>query len=145
MELVATLAMNFSAADIAIEKLTALCLIVLGLSHLLQPRLWVDFFIWVRGKGPLGRLLTGMMNLPLALLIVGFHRGTHGMALLVTILGWALLAKSTIYLSWPAHGQRMLATVKPERAWTFAVGGAFSIILGGVIGYVALLSSTSSS
>ena len=145
MDLAGSIAMSVATTDIAIEKLTALCLIVFGFSHLLQPQLWVDFFVWMRGKGRLGSLLVGMMNLPLALIILGFHHRAHGASLIVTIIGWSLLAKSTVYLCWPAQGQRALATVKPERAWTFAVGGGFSIALGGVIAYFAVLSSGSSS
>jgi hypothetical protein len=81
-----------------IEKLTALCFFVFGLSHLVQPRLWAEFFIRLHDKGAVGSLLNGLLNLPLALLIVAFHHTTHGVALVVTLIGWALLAKSTLYI-----------------------------------------------
>jgi hypothetical protein len=121
--------------ETSVEKLTALFFLVTGLSHLLQPRVWVQFFIMLREKGEIGSFLNGFVHLPLAAFIVAFHNVWHGIPMIVTIIGWGLVLKSTLYFTWPKHGVRMLATVKMERSWHFAVAGALSIALGVVILY----------
>ena len=97
--------------DIAIEKLVAISFFVIGVSHILQPRAWVEFFIRFRDKGAVGSLQLGLFHLPLGLLIVSFHNIWHGLPIVVTIIGWAQLLKSFLYLTYPKHGLRMLATV----------------------------------
>ncbi|MEY2532023.1 MAG: hypothetical protein QOI96_2108 [Verrucomicrobiota bacterium] len=119
--------------EIAIEKLVAVCFFVIGLSHILQPRTWVEFFIRFRDKGAVGSLQLGLFHLPFALLIVSFHNIWHGLPLIVTIIGWAQLLKSALYLTYPKHGLRMLATVSVERSWQYVVAGVFSIVISGVI------------
>ena len=116
--------------QIAIEWLVALCFLVVGFSHILQPRAWAEFFIRFRAKGAVGSLELGLLHLPLALLIVAFHNVWRGMPLLVTLLGWAQLLKSFLYLAFPRHGLRMLGYVSVEKSWRFVVGGLFSIALG---------------
>lgn len=38
----------------ATEIYAAVQFLVIGLSHVLQPRVWVDFFTWLREKGHAG-------------------------------------------------------------------------------------------
>ena len=56
---------------------------------------------------------------------------------MVTLLGWSLVIKSLIYLSYPQHGVRMLSRISEERSWTFAAAGALSIALSGLILYIS--------
>lgn len=119
--------------EVAIEKLVAISFLVIGVSHILQPRAWVEFFIRFRDKGAVGSLQLGVFHLPLALLIVSFHNVWQGLPLVVTIIGWAQLLKSLLYLTYPKHGLRMLSTISVERSWQFIVGGVFSLALSGVI------------
>jgi uncharacterized protein YjeT (DUF2065 family) len=115
--------------EAAIEKLTAICLLVNGLSHVFQPRAWARFFIMLREKGEVGSLLTGLLHFPLGLLIVSFHNVWHGFPMVVTIMGWGLLIKSLIYLTYPKHGMRMLARVSVDTAWEFVVAGVAAVIV----------------
>ena len=124
--------------ETSVEKLTALVFLVTGLSHLLQPRVWVKFFIMLREKGEVGSFLNGFVHFPLGAFIVAFHNEWHGIPMIVTIIGWGLVIKSTIYFTYPQHGVRMLGTVKMARSWHFVVAGAFSIALGGLILYPLL-------
>jgi hypothetical protein len=124
--------------ETAVEKLVAINFLVIGLSHLLQPRVWVQFFIMLREKGDVGSFLNGFVHFPLGAFIVAFHNVWHGIPMIVTIIGWGLVLKSTLYFTWPRHGVRMLSTIKMERSWHFVVAGAFSIVLGGVILYPLL-------
>jgi hypothetical protein len=119
--------------DIAIERLAAISFLIIGVSHLLQARAWVDFFVRLRDKGPAGSLQLGLLHLPLALLIVSFHNIWHGWPMVVTVIGWAQLLKAVLYLAYPKHGLRMLGTTTVERSWQFVAGGIFSIALSGLI------------
>jgi hypothetical protein len=119
--------------DIAIEKLVAICFLVIGLSHIFQPRAWSEFFIRFRDKGAVGSLQLGLFHLPLALLIVSFHNIWQGLPLVVTIIGWAQLLKSLLYLTYPKHGLRMLSLVSIQRPWQFVVGGVFAVAISGLI------------
>lgn len=119
--------------DIAIEKLVAISFLLIGLSHILQPRAWVEFFIRFREKGAVGSLQLGLLHLPLALLIVSFHNIWHGLPVVVTLVGWGQMLKSLLYLTYPKHGLRMLSRISIERSWQFIAGGVLSIALSGVI------------
>ena len=121
--------------DIAIEKLVAISFFVVGLSHIFQPRAWVEFFIRFRDKGAVGSLQLGLFHLPLGLLIASFHNIWHGLPIVVTIIGWGQLLKSLLYLTYPKHGLRMLATVSMERSWQFVAAGVFSIAVSGLVAF----------
>jgi hypothetical protein len=117
----------------SIEKLTAICLLVIGLSHIIQPRVWARFFIMLREKEEVGSILAGLLHFPLGILIVSFHNVWHGFPLVVTIMGWGLVIKSLIYLTYPKHGMRMLARVSVDTAWEFVVAGVAAVIVSGAI------------
>ena len=119
--------------ETAVEKLVAVGFVVIGISHLVQPRAWSEFFIGMREKGAAGSLQLGLFNLPFALLIIAFHNIWHGLPMIVTVIGWGLLLKSLLYLTWPKHGLRMLGTVSIESSWLFVAGGVISIAIGGLI------------
>ncbi len=119
--------------EIGVEKLVAIYFLVTGLSHLLQPRAWVQFFIMVREKREAGSLLNGLVHFPLGAFIVAFHNVWHGAPLVVTIIGWGLVVKSVIYFTLPQLGMRMLSLVSVEKTWQFLVGGILSLAIGGFI------------
>ena len=121
--------------EASVEKLTALYFLVLGLSHIVQPRAWVQFFIMLREKQEVGSLLNGFVHFPLGAFILAFHNVWHGIPAVVTVIGWGLVIKSTIYFVYPRHGIRMLALVSMERSWQFVLAGAVSVVLGGLILY----------
>ena len=58
--------------------------------------------------------------------------------MIVTIIGWGLVIKSTIYFVYPQIGVQMLGTISMERSWHFVVAGVVSVALGGVILYSAM-------
>ena len=49
----------------SVEVLAIILFGVLGLSHILQPKAWAEFFIVLRGKGEAGAFVDGLLNLPL--------------------------------------------------------------------------------
>ena len=121
--------------EASVEKLTALCFFVTGVSHIVRPRVWVRFFIMLRGKGEVGSFLNALIHFPLGAFIVAFHNVWHGVPLIVTLIGWGLTVKSMIYFVFPRHGVRMLGTISLERSWHFVVAGIFSVGLAAVIFY----------
>jgi hypothetical protein len=108
---------------------------VLGLSHILQPKAWVEFFILLRSKGEVGAFVDGFLNLPLGGVIVGFHNTWSGIPLMLTLVGWGLLIKGLIRFCAPKQALRMMARVSLERSWEFQVAGAGLVALAGVLGY----------
>ena len=110
---------------------------VIGLSHLLQPRAWVQFFVLLRSTGEAGAFADGFLNLPLGTAIVVFHNVWSGPPVVLTLVGWGLIIKSVIRFCAPRQALRMMARVSMERAWEFQVAGVALLILAGVIGYGA--------
>jgi len=124
--------------ETSVERLTALFFFVTGLSHIFQPRVWVQFFIMLREKGEVGSFVNAYVHFPLGAVIVAFHNIWHGIPMIVTIIGWWLVVKGSIYFIVPRFGLRMLSTVSLERSWQFVVAGIFSVALAGVILYAAV-------
>jgi hypothetical protein len=119
--------------ETSIQKLVAISYLVIGLSHIFQPRVWAQFFIRWREKGEVGSFLSGLLHFPMGVLIVSFHNVWHGVPLIVTVMGWGLVIKGLIYLTYPKHGMRVLARVSLERSWEFVVAGVIAVALSGVI------------
>ena len=116
--------------ETSVEKLTAIFFLVTGLSHILQPRVWVQFFIMLREKGEVGSFINAFVHFPLGAFIVAFHNSWHGVpGIIVTLIGWGLTIKGAIYFLFPRLGLRMLETISMERAWHFVVAGVFSVAL----------------
>ena len=119
----------------SVEILAIILLGVVGLSHLLQPKAWAEYFILLRGKGEAGAFVDGFLHLPLAGFIIGFHNVWSGIPVVLTLLGWAFLIKSLIRFCAPKVGLRMMARVSVERAWEFQVAGLALLLLAGLLGY----------
>lgn len=121
--------------EAAIERLIALCCFVIGISHVVQPRAWVELFIEWRSKGNVGVFYTGLLHFVFGALIVAFHNVWSGVPMLVTLLGWAWTMKGLLYLTYPKHGMRMLERVSFERSHEFVIAGAGLIAGAVLVGY----------
>ena len=119
----------------SVEILAIILFGVFGLSHILQPKVWAEFFILLRGKGEAGAFVDGFLNLPLAGVIIGFHNIWSGIPLALTLVGWGLLVKGLIRFCAPKQALTMMARVAVERSWEFQVAGAALLVLAGVLGY----------
>ena len=124
--------------EIGIERLAALSFIITGLSHISAPHSWVRFFKNIRAQGEAAGFLNAYVHIPLGLLIVAFHPVWSGPGLLVTLVGWALTLKGTLYFLWPQLAQKSMARVTEERAWQFRLAGAGALLLGLAMGWMAL-------
>lgn len=119
--------------EVAVTKLAIVCFFVIGVSHIVQPRVWVQFFMDLHSKGEVGSFLNALLHFPLGVLIVAFHNVWHGLPIVLTLIGWGLVLKSFIYFVFPGRGVRMLARVSMERSWEFVVAGVFSIVISGLL------------
>ena len=124
--------------EAGIERLTALVFIILGLSHVAAPRVWVRFFIDMRAKGDVAGLLNAFVHLPVGLLILAFHPVWSGSGLLVTLIGCGLTLKGTLYFLWPSLASWSMARVGEDKAWHFQVAGAAAVAVGVFIGWTGL-------
>ena len=89
----------------ATEIFAAAYMTVIGLSHVVQPRTWVDFFVWLRGKGHAGVFANGFLSLSFGAFIVAFHNVWVGLPVLLTLFGWAqvlkgLLRRASVIRNW---------------------------------------------
>jgi uncharacterized protein YjeT (DUF2065 family) len=124
--------------ETAIERLAAVSFFVIGLSHIMQPRAWAQFFIDIREKGETGSFINAFIHFPLGALIVAFHPVWRGLPMILTLIGYGLVIKSLIYFVFPGHGRRMLARVSLERAWGFVVAGVFSVGISALLLFILI-------
>jgi hypothetical protein len=95
-------------AQTGVELVTFISCLVLGLSHLLQPQMWMEFFRTIIAKGKSGLILNGFLTLVPALVVTTLHQVWSGPALVITVFGWLLLIKSSIGFLAPDIGMRSL-------------------------------------
>jgi hypothetical protein len=119
----------------SVEVLAIILFGVFGLSHILQPKAWAEFFIFLRSKGEAGAFVDGFLNLPVGGVIVGFHNVWSGIPVVLTLVGWGLVIKGLIRFCAPKLALRIMARVSVERSWEFQVAGAGLVVLAGLLGY----------
>ena len=108
--------------------------LIIGMSHIIQPALWGEYFADLRARGRAG-LVSKIMQVELwpALLIVSLHQVWTGPAIVVTIYGWLLLLKVTIGLVLPSLGMASMRI--PERAPnSFVPAGVLMLAIGAASG-----------
>jgi hypothetical protein len=64
----------------ATEVFAVVNLAVIGLSHIAQPKGWVEFFIFLRERGHAGVFFNGMLSLTFGSILVAFHKRVDGPA-----------------------------------------------------------------
>ncbi|HEX6746181.1 MAG TPA: hypothetical protein VF092_02620 [Longimicrobium sp.] len=121
----------------AIEAFAALYLLGIGLSHVVQPHVWVEFFVWMREKGRAGMFVEGLLSLGFGALVVGFHNVWSGLPVVLTLIGWGQLLKGLVRLVTPQYSLRLYERITPERAWQFRAAGVGALALSGLLAYAA--------
>ncbi|MBV9209980.1 MAG: hypothetical protein JOZ52_05095 [Acidobacteria bacterium] len=113
--------------EIAIQKLAVLAFLVIGLSHILQSRLWAQFFIGLSEMGAIGSFISAFIHFPLGALVVAFHNVWKGIPLILTLIGYSLVVKSLIYFLFPSVGLKSMQRVSLERSWEFVLAGIAAV------------------
>ena len=119
----------------AVQIYAIINLTIIGISHIVRPRVWVDFFVFLRERGEAGVFVIVLLNLIFGSIIVAFHNVWSGIPLALTVLGWANVAKAVIYFVFPAVGLRRLQFLSHKRASLVAGGGMIFLLLAGALGY----------
>lgn len=119
----------------AVQVFAIIHLVVIGLSHVVQPRAWVDFFIVLRERGHAGVFATAFLSLIFGSIIVAFHNVWSGLPVVLTVLGWAQVLKAFIYFVFPELGLRKLQLPSHERAHQFIYPGVAFLLLAGILAY----------
>ena len=119
----------------AVEVYAIIQFVVIGLSHVFQPRAWVAFFTLLREKGEAGVLASAFISLTFGSFVVAFHNVWTGVPMILTLFGWAQVVKALIYFVFPAFGLRRLQIPSNERAWIFIPPGVVFLVLAAVLGY----------
>ena len=123
----------------AIELFALLNFVVMGLSHVLWPRAWVDFFILLRQKGHAGVFVHGFLSLGFGAMILAFHNVWSGLPAILTIVGVAYMVKALVCFLLPQFALRSLQRVSHDRAWELVMAGVAFLAIGGSIGYTLWL------
>lgn len=95
----------------AVQTIMLIAGLIMGLSHLFQPRMWARFFVQLRETGA-GVVANGLINIAPAAVIVGLHQVWSGPAVVLTVYGWLLLLKTALTLTVPAIGERSLSMAR---------------------------------
>lgn len=116
--------------EAAIERMTAIAFLAVGLSHILCPKAWSRFFEQLAAKGEPGGLINGMMSINIGALIVAFH-GTEwtGWGAVVTFVGWAQVVKGIVHMSFPAYSVRSMSMVHGDKSWRLVPGGIMALLI----------------
>ena len=116
-----------------IQAVFAPMFLLLGLSHLVQPQLWVRFFEVVSRTGVAGCIIP-MYTLPIALvLIVGHNIWVWDWPLFLTIAGWGMTIKCAVYLLLPRLVDRVLEQNTARSTRSFQIAGALMTLCGGMV------------
>ena len=124
--------------EVAVTRLAIICFFIIGVSHIVQSRVWVRFFMELHSKGEVGSFLNALLHFPLGVIIVSFHNVWHGLPVVLTLIGWGLVLKSFIYFVFPQRGVKMLARITTEKSWEFVVAGVFSLGISGFLIFLLL-------
>lgn len=118
----------------AVEIYAIINLTVIGISHVVRPRVWIDFIVVLRERGEAGVFAVAFLNLIFGSIIVAFHNVWLGIPMALTVLGWANVVKALLYFAFPAFGLRKLQFLSHDRANLVVVGGILFLVLAGCLG-----------
>lgn len=127
--------------ELAVQKLAILSFFVLGLSHIVQPRAWAQFFIDLRQKGKTGSFINALIHFPLGAVVVAFHNVWQGIPTILTVIGYAWVLKSLVYFLVPTYGLRSMSRVSLEKSNGFVVAGVVMLGIGSLL-LVSLVSNS---
>jgi hypothetical protein len=117
-------------AQSAVQMVMSIGCTLIGLSHVLQPQVWQDYFAELRERGPAG-VFTRSITWELwpALILVTLHQVWRGPGVLLTLFGWLLLIKCIVALLLPQIGLRSMAMAS-RGPWVFVAAGSVLMVIG---------------
>lgn len=114
-----------------IEFIFLITCVPMGVSHIIRPRMWVEFFAQLNTQGQSGVTLKALaIEFWPGVLVVTLHQVWWGPGILLTIYGWAQFTKVWLALLVPAIGARSMAMVQTKGTGGFVAGGVLLIVVG---------------
>ena len=103
----------------------------MGLSHIVRPAMWIDFFSRLHAQGTSGLVLKVLaVELWPAALLVTLHQVWSGPGIVLTLFGWAQFAKICLALLLPEIGMRSMRMAETRGARGFVAAGVMLIAVG---------------
>lgn len=123
--------MTAHSSAVLVEAFLAIPFYLMGLSHLIQPKMWQTYFTRLHDQGAPG-VVTRSFALELwpAMLVLLFHRVWSGWEVILTIYGHMLTLKIIIGLLYPPLGLRSLAMAESKGSKGFIGAGVALLLLG---------------
>jgi uncharacterized protein YjeT (DUF2065 family) len=126
--------------ELVLQKIFALVFVIIGLSHIVQPKAWAEFFTVVKNTGVAG-LIIAMYTLPVGLVLVVTHnRWGWDWPVLLTLAGWGMTVKGAVYIVAPAVADRALSRFEKQPRRFMQAGGGISALIGIVLTWRAYMS-----
>lgn len=116
-------------APSAVQMFMLISCVLMGVSHIVQPTMWVDFFGRLVERGSFGLVINQFINSGIGALIVTLHQVWSGPAIVLTLYGWALTVKAVIGLWAPQLGMRSMKLSRHGDN-AFRVAGAGMLVVG---------------
>jgi len=116
----------------SIQLFVAINFFVIGLSHFLQPKIWIGFFQYLYKKGTIGNIFNALLALGMGSVILSFHFVWTWPMILVTLYGLSQLIKGLTYLIFPSLGLKSIGKVNSNTMkfkWAGLLMFASSILL----------------
>ncbi len=113
----------------AIQIFASVNFLVIGLSHVFQRNVWVDYFAKLHSLGKLGPFAEGFLYLNIGALIVSFHNVWTFPDVALTLIGWVFVLKAMFRFIAPAAVLKIYERMGHERAWQIQVAGVFMLPL----------------
>ena len=113
----------------SVQFFVALNFLIIGLSHFLQPKIWIEFFQFLYKKGNVGNIFNALLALGMGSIILSFHYIWQWPMILVTLYSVLQLLKGFLYLIFPSIGLKSIGKVdnQPQK---FRWVGLAMFILG---------------
>jgi threonine/homoserine/homoserine lactone efflux protein len=124
----------------AVQIFAVVQFLIIGLSHIVRPRAWSEFFLLLRSKGVAGGFANGFLSLWAGSIIVAFHPVWSGIPLILTVLGWAQVLKSLLIFVVPGYAEKSLEKAPIDRPWVFIVPGVLFVLIGCLLLYHLMVS-----
>ena len=119
------------------EKAIAIFVIInftiMGLSHMIQREAWREFFAALHAMGRPGAFANGFLALVMGSLIVSLHNIWSGIPVILTLIGWAYIAKSTVIFLSPELGLRSIGRVQAKSAKQFVFAGVGLVLISALL------------
>ncbi len=94
--------------DTAIQQIFSPAWLIVGISRILHPNLWTDLIAEIR-KSRFAGFWMGSFALTVGLfLIVGHNKWVLDWPLFITVVGWGMAIKGTIYLLVPKAAEAVI-------------------------------------